>query len=60
MDWTKHKEEIIAIIELIEDERYPAKRNITDYLCQIFGYPKDMDEFISQEYSKYPELLSSN
>lgn len=53
MDWIKYKEEIVATIELIEDKQFPAKRNITDYLCQIFGYPKEMDEFINEEYKKH-------
>jgi len=55
MNWENHKEEIIAIIELIEDKNYPARRNITDYLEQIFGYPKEMSAFIQREYTKYEE-----
>jgi len=52
MDWKNHKEEITAIIELIEDEHYPGRRNITDYLEQIFGYPEDMKAFVKSEYER--------
>lgn len=51
-NWEKYKEEITSIIELIEDKDYPARRNITDYLCQIFGYPKEMEKFINSEYNR--------
>lgn len=51
--WEYYKPEILAIIELIEDKNYPARRNITDYLEQIFGYPKEMGEFIQNEYKKH-------
>jgi len=30
-----------AILELIEDEQYPAKRNITDYVLLLLGNYED-------------------
>ena len=57
MNWENHKKEITAIIELIEDDKFPARRNITDYLCQMFGYPKEMEEFINSEYKRINPTL---
>lgn len=51
-EWQKYKKEIKAIVELVEDRNFPARRNITDYLEQIFGYPPEMAKFIQKEYEK--------
>lgn len=58
MDWKKYKSEITSIVELIEDKDFPARRNITDYIEQMFGYPKEMAEFIQSEYDRLSEDLT--
>ncbi len=48
-NWVLFQDEIIAICELVQDKRFPARHSILDYVSQIFGYPKEMEKFVANK-----------
>ena len=49
------------IVELIEDDNFPARRNITDYIELIieeinYNMGKEATKYISELYEKYDKI----
>ncbi len=54
MEKKKIKEHIDTIIELVEDKKFPARRNILDYVTLIieefdFDFGKEIEKYVNEK-----------
>lgn len=51
----EQKKTLKVIVELVEDEMFPARRNILDYIEELFEQPirGEIEKFFQEELRRY-------